>query len=218
GGLAPLRQPGGDRAAREPWRMGAAALHALGREDEIEGRFGEQESAAMLSDMLDRELNAPLTSSAGRLFDAACGILGMTPVVSFEGEAAMHLEALVDKPEVMPDGWRINDTQLDFLPLLDALCSLDTRAGANLFHGTLAAGFADFIATEIENGVVGGRRVAASGGCIQNAVLTQLLRSQLARRHIDLVLPSAAPANDGGLSLGQAWIAALHAENQSGDE
>ncbi len=217
GALAPLRQPGGERAAREPWRMGAAALHALGRGADIARRFREQDGAGLVAEVLERDVNAPHTSSAGRLFDAACGILGVTPVASFEGEAAMRLEALARSPAALPGGYEIRGERLDFSPLLAALCDVDPATGADLFHGTLAEGLADFVACRLAAVGFPLRRVAASGGCLQNNVLARLLRSALGRRGIDLLTPRAAPANDGGLSLGQAWIASLAAENQKGD-
>ena len=96
GHLVPLRLPGGDRAAREPWRMAASALHALGREEEIERRYAYP-AAATLRQMLQQELNTPLTSSCGRLFDAAAGLLRVKDMASFEGQAAMLLEGLAER-------------------------------------------------------------------------------------------------------------------------
>ena len=145
GHLAPLSQPGGDVAAREPWRMGAAALHALGRGDEIATRFADRRGAPVIAQMLARGLNAPPTSSAGRLFDAACGLLGVKPVASFEGEAPMALEAMVDRPAVDPEGWALADGVLDMRPLLDRLLGMEPEAGADLFHGTLAAALAAWV-------------------------------------------------------------------------
>lgn len=218
GHLSPLRQPGGDRAAREPWRMGAAALHALGRESEIETRFAAQDGAGLLLAMLTRGLNAPETSSGGRLFDAACGLLGLKPVATYEGEAPMALEALVRSPRVLEAGWRIaEDGRLDLRPLLAGLLDCDPVDGAELFHGTLAAALADWAADAI---AVRGlpERVAVSGGCLQNRVLAEALGAGLRARGIDMIRPAKAPANDGGLSLGQAWVAAQTALNGAGEE
>ena len=209
GSLAPLAQPGGDRAAQEPWRMAFSALHALGRTEEALRRFEDHREAALLRAMLDAGVNAPLTSSAGRLFDAACGLLGVSSIAAFEGEAAMKLEGLVDRPVIMESGWRIAGDTIDFRPLLGALADASPRAGANVFHGTLAAGLAAFVQERLCAANVRTRRVAVSGGCLQNAVLAQLLGERLAERGYKMSPPRAAPANDGGLSLGQAWTAAL---------
>ena len=207
GGFAPLLQPGGDRAAREPWRMGAAALHTLARGDEIETRFQQHEGAGLLAAMLERKLNTPETSSAGRLFDAACGLLGVKPIAASEGDAPMALEALARTPRILKNGWTVEpDGTLNLLPLLDALTELDPVAGAELFHGTLAAALCDWTLPHVR-AMDGPARVLASGGCLQNSVLAEALKRELSQHGIDLLLPRRAPANDGGLSLGQAWIA-----------
>ena len=212
GHLAPLPQPGGDAAARAPWRMGAAALHALGRDGEIAARFADQPQAAGVAQMLDREVNCPMTSSAGRLFDAACGLLGVCPVAEFEGQAPMALEALADAPEVMPGGWRIADGMLDLAPLLDRLSRMEARAGANLFHGTLAAALADWLRCAARD--TGLRTVALGGGVFLNRVLTGALCARLSEAGLTFLCPERLPAGDGGLAFGQAVAAALHAETK----
>lgn len=208
GHLATLKQPGGDIAARQPWRMGAAALHALGRNKHITDTYGRFEGADLVATMLAKDINAPLTSSCGRLFDAACGLLGIKPVASFEGDAPMALESLVTKPCVFEGGWSISDAGvLDFTGLLTALLDRDAQSGANLFHGTLAAGLAEACSHWIAAGDLP-QTVLAGGGCFQNRVLSETLSENLSQRGINLLLPQRIPANDGGLSLGQAWIAA----------
>jgi hydrogenase maturation protein HypF len=210
GHLAPLRQPGGDVAARQPWRMGAAALHALGRGDEIASRFADRPGAAVIARMLARGVNAPPTSSAGRLFDAACGLLGVKPVATFEGEAPMALEALVRRPTVDPGGWTLSDGVLDMRPLLERLTALDPEAGADLFHGTLAAALADWIAWAVAT--TGHRTVALCGGCFFNAVLSAELAVLLAGQGVRTIRGRRLDPGDRAISLGQAWAVGMARE------
>jgi hydrogenase maturation protein HypF len=207
GHLAPLAQPGGDRAAREPWRMAAAALHALGRGDEIAWRFADRRGAAMLARMLAQDLASPKTTSCGRLFDAACGLLGVKPVAAFEGEAPMALEAMVSEPEADPAGWRIEDGVLDLLPLLDRLPGMPAARGAELFHGTLAAALAAWVAAAAE--ATGVDRVALAGGCFLNKILSRDLVSRLQPLRLDVLQPRALRPGDTAVSLGQAYATAL---------
>lgn len=207
GHLAPLPAPGGDRAAREPWRMAAAALHALGRAEEIDHRFVADPQARPVRQLLARGVACQPTTSAGRLFDAAAGLLGVSRRQSFEGEAAMRLEALVIGTEVMQGGWRIEDGTLDLLPLLGRLADGVTQAeGAALFHGTLVAALADWAAPVAA--ARGLRAVALGGGCFLNKVLTEGLVAALAARGLAALVARAVPPNDGGLSLGQAFVTA----------
>jgi len=209
GHLRPLPQPGGDAAARQPWRMAAAALHALGRGEEIAARFAAHGPAAGVAALLARGVNTPPTTSCGRLFDAACGLLGVIPVASYEGEAPMALESLVTRPRVLAGGWRVDGGTLDLLPLLAALDGRDPADGADLFHGTLAAALVDWALPAVQ--ARGPRRIALSGGCLCNAVLAEALVAGFAAHGVAALLPRRAPANDGGLALGQAWVAGLAA-------
>lgn len=210
GYLDPLAQPGGDVAAREPWRMAAAVLHKLGRGAEIASRYGQFRPAAMMAQMLDRGVNCPPTSSAGRLFDAACGLLGIKPVAAFEGEAPRKLESMTLEARVMPGGWRITeDNRLDLLPLLSRLPSMEARQGAEFFHGTFAAALAEWASRTA--GVVGTDRVALGGGCFFNRVLTDHLVLRLKELGLKPYTAQRVSPGDSGLSLGQAWIAGLTA-------
>lgn len=207
GHLAPLAQPGGDRAAREPWRMAAAALWALGRGDAIESRFPDRPGAAVLAQMLAQDVNCPPTTSCGRLFDAACGLLGVKPVATFEGEAPMALEAMVTRLETDPAGWRIHQGVLDLRPLLARLDGMPAADGANLFHGTLAAALASW--TIMATATSGVRQVALGGGCFLNKVLAGDLVDRLETAGITVLLPVALRPGDPAVSLGQAWAAAI---------
>ena len=197
GHLALLAQPGGDLAARQPWRMAAAVLHRLGRGDEIASRFAAQPAASRLARIIAQGVNSPPTSSAGRLFDAACGLLGVYPVADFEGQAPMALEALAVRPRAMEGGWTIADGVLDCLPLLEALIGRDPADGAELFHGTLIAALAQWAAEAADR--TGIDTIAMGGGCLFNTVLRQGLVDALAKRGLAALLPLAASPGDPGL-------------------
>lgn len=208
GHLDPLKLPGGDRAAREPWRMTASALHALGRGSEITTRFSEQPAAATVATMLQRDLNCPLTSSMGRLFDSAAGLLGICPMQRFEGEAATLLQTLAERHgSVTPlaDGYRL-DHVLDFLPLLDRLADgCDVGYGAAIFHATVAAGLAEWAyRAAFQHGI---NTVACGGGCFFNGLLLHQLSQRLQAQGIMVLTAQRLSPGDSGLSLGQAWVA-----------
>ncbi len=186
-------------------------LHLLGRSDEIERRF-DRPGAPLVRQMLQQRLNTPVTSSMGRWFDAAAALLGVREVQSFEGQAPMLLEGLAaSHGAVRPlaDGFRIDaDGVLDLLPLAQAL--LDARCasyGAALFHATLVDALAAWAASAACRAGVG--TIAFGGGCFLNAILSTGLRARLAADGFDVIEARQAPANDGGLALGQAWVARL---------
>lgn len=209
GHLKPLALPGGDRAAREPWRMGASALHALGREHEIELRFSHA-AVATVRQMLAQNVNAPMTSSAGRLFDAAAGLLGVREVISFEGQAAMLLEGLADrhgKTAPMEGGFEMSeDGTLSLLPVLNRIADAKSKdEAAAVFHATFAQALAEWVLRASK--LTGIHRVAFGGGCFLNHILSMTLREKLKARGLEVYEAQRVPPNDGGLSLGQAWVA-----------
>jgi len=209
GHLFRLALPGGDRAAREPWRMAASALHALGRGDEIAQRHPASQSAT-LQQMLETGFNCPRTSSAGRLFDAASGLLGVCDVMRFEGQAAMRLEGLAEEHGITAPathGYRIDsDGTLSFLPLLARLTETDDAGfGASLFHATLIDGLARWAARAAR--AEGIEDVVLAGGCWLNRILSRGVRARLETRGLTVHEATRLPPNDGGLSLGQAWVA-----------
>ncbi|MDZ4317191.1 MAG: carbamoyltransferase HypF [Azonexus sp.] len=221
GHLAPLLLPGGDRAAREPWRMAASALHACGRSAEIPAflvkRFPGRDGK-LLTTMLERGLNCPPTSSLGRLFDAASGLLGLRAEARYEGQAAMELECIAAAHgvvEAMPDGMRLNQGIADFTPLLSRLADCDDPAyGAALFHATLAEGLSRCVNAIPQGDFLRGAvykqktaKIIISGGCAMNAVLMTGLRQALQENGLTVFEAQQAPPNDGGLALGQAWVA-----------
>lgn len=230
GHLAPLRLPGGDLAAREPWRVAAGVLHGLGRGDEIAPRWAGAVGAAKaqgLRQMLDRGLHCPPTSSAGRWFDAAAAALGVSVCQSAEAEAAIALERRARHwlAEHLRDGEFDlalapvrADGVVDLQPLLSHLFTIADIArergsdavlarGAALFHVGLADALGRWaIAAAQQHGC---RRVVLSGGCFYNRLLDDLLTRRLEHAGLRVLRPQRLGCGDAGLALGQAWAAAL---------
>jgi hydrogenase maturation protein HypF len=210
GHLRELALAGGDRAAREPWRMAAAALHELGRGAEIRTRFAAQPAAATVAAMLEQGRAVVRTSSTGRWFDAAAGLLGIKPTMTYEGQAAMLFEGLAavarDSTPAVARHRILDDLTLDLLPLLDNIeTTSDPISAAARFHLGFALALADWVEQAARR--TGLRRVACGGGCFLNDVLSRRLRAELAKRDIEMLEAEALPPNDGGLSLGQCWVA-----------
>ncbi len=208
GHLFPLCLPGGDVAAREPWRMAAAGLHALGRGGEIAARF-DTPLARGVATMLDKRLNCPVTTSAGRWFDAAAAALGLSFKQAHEAEAAMALEAAATawlQAHALPafDEWVVvQQGVIDLRPLLARLFETrDAGEGAALFHAVLAESLVRAAAA------VGPRVVALGGGCFFNRLLTERVTQGLVQRGLDVRAAPQAGCGDAGLALGQAWVAA----------
>lgn len=216
GHLTTLALPGGDRAAQEPWRMAAAALAKLDRSDEITQRFARQPAAEAVATMLQRNLNCPQTSSMGRLFDAAAGLLDVNWVQSHEAQAAVQLQQLAEQygpVTALAEDYRITDTNnLDFSPLLCALIEChdakdDTAYAAALFHATLSAGLAAWVEKAARQHNID--HLALGGGCFHNTLLRQDLTKRLTERSLQTISARQIPPDDSAIALGQAWVA-LH--------
>jgi hydrogenase maturation protein HypF len=224
GHLSPLAMPGGDRAAKEPWRMAVSALHGAGLGYRVGGwikQYYPSRDPGPLLTMLARNLRCPPTTSLGRWFDAAAGLLGLRDLMQYEGQAAMELEGLAARHgpvDPLTGGYVLREEGkvLDFSPLLPALlgCKDNAAYGAALFHATVAAGLAEWVNAipqeRLLRGVVireKGANIAIGGGCAMNAVLMTALRSHLTASGLDLLEARLAPSNDGSLALGQAWVA-----------
>ena len=208
GHLKTLAMPGGDRAATEPWRMAAAALFQLGRGDEIAARFPTQAGAVTVVAMLARKLNCPVTSSMGRLFDAAAGLLDVNQIQEFEAQAAILLQTLAQQQgevEPLTQGWRITrNSVLDFLPLLAVLADCtDAAYGAALFHATVVSGLADWVGRAADTHQI--NHIALGGGCFYNAILLRELSECLRSQGLQVL--STQQPGDSSISLGQAWVA-----------
>ncbi len=228
GHLRYARLPGGDLAAREPWR---SALGYLALEPTAAAAFAyglspvAAETRAIAMQQIARRLNAPQASSLGRLFDAAAAVLGVRSVSQFEGQAAMELEALAGRRSAQPLPFPAAEGSngmwvLDPVPLLVALGELhaagvETPELAARFHESVAAA-ADSVAARIA-AQAGLQTIALGGGCFQNARLLVSLRARLEARGLRVLLPRQLSPNDGAVSYGQAAVAAalLHSEESA---
>jgi hydrogenase maturation protein HypF len=212
--------PGGDAAVREPWRMAAAFLRAaygdsMSSLDLAFMRRLDRAAWRVLSQAADRGLNAPLTSSAGRLFDAIASLLGLRDRISFEGQAAMELEALADRdadliyPTTVTEGDGsivVHTTDVVRGVVEDLLRQAPASLIAARFHATLADVLARVCERVRER--TGLDVVALSGGVFQNAWLLQAAMGRLEAAGFRVYTHRQVPTNDGGLALGQAAIAA----------
>jgi len=164
--------------------------------------------------MLQKNLNCPITSSTGRLFDAAAGLLGVNEIQAFEAQAAIQLQELAQRHgQVAPleEGYRIDENGvLDFSPLLAVLadCPRENNGagyGAALFHATLAAGLAEWVERVARRYNIAD--VALGGGCFHNDILLRTLSGRLAAQGLRVLTAQQMQPNDSAISLGQAWVA-----------
>ncbi|HEY3977575.1 MAG TPA: carbamoyltransferase HypF [Streptosporangiaceae bacterium] len=216
--LEPVPMPGGAAAIRQPWRMAAsylAAAYAGGAGPSgLDVRARNERAWATIAAMAERGINAPLTSSAGRLFDAVAALLGVRDAISYEGQAAIELEQLADPAE--PGCYRAAAGGGE--PLRIAGADLVRAAAGDLSAGVsapvIAARFHNGVAALIEDTCVtlrdrcGLDAVALSGGVFQNLLLADRVVTALAGRGFRVLTHRRVPCNDGGISLGQAVIAA----------
>lgn len=207
GSLEPFRLPGGEKAILEPWRIALALRWQAGEKD-----FSEQESRILK--LLQAGINTPLTTSAGRLFDAVSAQLGLCESISYEAQAAIRLEteALNGLPQkavksrhvlLQRDNLAVLDSVALFRNVCEArLAGASAQEAAWLFHFELASGFAEMAASAaVSRGI---RRVALTGGVFCNDLLCDMLVEKLGHYGLEPVLHSLTPPGDGSIALGQA--------------
>ncbi|HEV3069063.1 MAG TPA: carbamoyltransferase HypF [Streptosporangiaceae bacterium] len=216
GHLAAVPMPGGAAAIRQPWRMTAAYLRAAFPGGPPAGldvvKRNERNWAAIIS-MAAQGVNAPLSSSAGRLFDAVAALLSVRDTINYEGQAAVELEQLADPGETGSYGAEITGQG----PFLIQGAGLVRAVTGELTEGVpaplIAARFHNGIAALIAAGCVLARErhgldtVVLTGGVFQNLLVTERAAARLEARGFRVLLHSRVPCNDGGISLGQAVVA-----------
>ena len=227
--------PGGEAAIREPWRMALGHLSAAGFDigsSEMLALVGATEKEArVLRRMMERGVNAPLTSSLGRLFDAAAAVVLGRREVDYEAQAAIELEGLavdeLDEPgydlEMLGGNWAAREPmRISAEPLWRGLIE-DLRSGvskaqiAGRFHAAVAAGFVR--AAVLARAATGPGQVALTGGCMHNRRLARLLRAGLEAEGFEVFQHAQVSPGDGGLSYGQVAVAAamLRSAKSAGD-
>ena len=232
----PVAMPGGEAAAREPWRTALAWLAK--RDDGTTGRRGiettpslsgiGEERLHVVRQMIEKGVNCPMTSSCGRLFDAVAALTGICLKNSFEGQSAMMLEQAADEVEEGSYSFGIRDSELrirregvdplfeiDFAPTIAAVAE-ETAGGtpppsvSARFHNALvdALAAACLRISGDSRFTISDSRVCLSGGCFQNAILSSKLKKRLEEEGLKVYTHSLVPAGDGGVALGQAVVAA----------
>jgi hydrogenase maturation protein HypF len=217
--LQPVVLPGGEAAVRQPWRMALSYLHSTFGEKivELDLPFLEKlrpQQIGIVLQMIEKRINAPLTSGCGRLFDAVSALLNICQATGYEAQAAMELEMIADTsieafyPEAIPGAGAKGELRTELLirHIVDDIRNhLAKPSIAAKFHRTVAEIFINAAcAARQESGI---NRVALSGGVFQNIYLFTYMIDRLQEEGFAVLTHRQVPANDGGLALGQVVIA-----------
>jgi hydrogenase maturation protein HypF len=211
--------PGGDMATKEPWRMALSYLIKTFGEDYKDLNLAflkdiPSTSVSIVEQAIKQELNSPLSSSAGRLFDAVAAIIGLCNYASFHAEAPMRLESIINPMEKGAYPFSIGDT-IDTRPIIQGICE-DLTGGVSpssistRFHNSVINII--FALVEQMAAKSGIRKVVMSGGSFQNKYILEQAENGLTDRRFRVYSPKEIPANDGGIALGQLAIAAARRE------
>jgi hydrogenase maturation protein HypF len=220
GALHAVRLPGGDRAAEQPWRMACSWLVAAGERpatppEPLAGRVDGARWEAV-AELCRTGAAAPLSSSAGRLFDAVAALCGLRAVVSHEGQAAAELEAVaaLDERAAYPlpiaEPLELDARETVRAVARDVASGVDPALVSARFHNGLAAATAAACAALAERG--GLSTVVLSGGVFQNRLLLERTASALEAARLRVLVPERLPPNDGGVAYGQAAVAAARGQ------
>ena len=223
GHIATYILPGGEKAIREPWRIAVSLLRQAYGDDwpDVAKSLDivpEKSFYETIDRIMKQRFNSPLTSSLGRLFDGVAAILGLRRKVTFEGQAAMELEAMARYGSGRVMQFTIEEAgdiiHLDFSPMIRAItkrlqAGKDSGELAFSFHLTLQVAFCKMARTIRDK--TGLNQVVLSGGCFQNRILTEGTIAELEKAGFEVFFHKAIPTNDGCISLGQAVCAGAQA-------
>jgi hydrogenase maturation protein HypF len=214
-----FRLPGSEAAVREPWRVAASLLHQFGYELDLPGGIAA-EKLKIVAGMLEKGINSPMTSSMGRLFDAVAALIGIKAVNRFEGQAAIELEHAAAGKIGSTYCYNMEDVYNNYTIGIKGIIGgiLEDIAAGELpgivsgrFHGTVA-NMVEEVCCRIRKDK-GLDRVILSGGVFQNMLLLSACLDKLELQGFKVYIHRKVPANDGGISLGQAVIAMARQSN-----
>lgn len=214
--LGYIKQPGGDMAAREGWRMAVAYLteaygyHIASAQMPLVDRIGKKK-IEIVSQMLEKDINCPLTSSMGRLFDAVSSLAGICDVSTFEAEGAILLEKAAVKGAGGYYSYEIDGSEVVVTEMIkeiagDVLAGTEAGIISAKFHNTIGEMILD-VASRVQKGS-GINKVLISGGCFQNKYLVEYVEKRFAGTDMEIYKHKKYSPTDLGISIGQAAIAA----------
>lgn len=214
--LKPLKIPGGDKCAREGWRIAYALLQDHGLSNSAQKLYGHNSQAKGIEALLNSDFPVPLSSSLGRSFDAAASLLGLCHTSSYEGEAPTIFESVAN---------REGNILFDQLPQIDSKARLDidkllvslihrkdlVQAAAD-FHKTIGYSLGKWAIEACHKNNI--QKLCVSGGCCLNTLLMRAIKETVEETGIELFQAQNIPTNDGGISLGQAWVVLMSRFNR----
>lgn len=217
-----FKLPGGDKAVKEPRRCAIGVLYEIYGEKlfsehaELLDQFTSEEMT-LLQQMLSKNINVPVTSSAGRLFDAVASLVGLRQQTNYEGQSAMMLEFAADSAIEGTLDFEIKEGDeliFNWQPIIEEIL-IEMRRRVPI--GVLAAKFHNTLAEAIVQIAknLGEQKVILSGGCFQNAFLLERTVHRLESEHFKVYWHQRIPTNDGGIAVGQAAMAMQHAAANS---
>ncbi|MDO8735316.1 MAG: carbamoyltransferase HypF, partial [Elusimicrobiota bacterium] len=202
--------PGGDSVTNEIWRMGFSYLYSVSGDKAI--KYYPNKKISVVKKMIEKKVNCPLTSSVGRLFDAVASIINLRQEITYEAQAAIELEQIADCKLQIADCYEYEiikdeiDVKKMIIGIMDDLKNKKSKSEISVkFHNTLAKIILDICKRLKKETKI--NKVALSGGVFQNSVLLEKSVKLLKNADFEVFTNSQVPSNDGGISLGQVWVA-----------